>query len=176
MSLSGPQFGLWRRAFSIDTHTHGFFPLLGSSAATTYPVANQAYYVPVAVRQRVVVRKLWVAVGSTATGNLDVGVYDAVGVRIVSAGSTAKTSDTEQVVDVTDTTIGPGLYYMALNCSNNTDTFFMDSNSSAPTLGGIGVLSEAVGSVTLPATATWAVDQTVTKYPLMGMFLGTVVS
>lgn len=175
MTVTTPAARMWMRTHSIDTATHGFYPSLNSMAGATYPTANTAIYVPVVVRSRVVIRKLWLSSSSGATANIDLGVYDAAGTRLVSAGSTAKVADTEQVVDVTDTTIGPGLYYMAVNCSNTTDSIVV-SSSNVPFLAGLGVLTEAVGSVTLPATATWAVDQTLTKYPLIGMLLGTVVS
>lgn len=159
---------------SIDTWRSVPFALLGQTpyiATSTYPTANLAIYTPVVFTDLGVVKKLWVASSTIGTGNFDVGLYNSAGTRLVSTGSTAKgTTTTEQIVDVTDTTVLPGLYYIGFNCSNNTDSFNV-TTTTAPYLAASGVLTEAVGSVTLPATATWTVDQTLTKVITCGVLM-----
>lgn len=170
--------GLTQPYHSIDTLNSGprTGAMIGLTGATAWGTANRAIYVPVAVDRRVVVRKLWFASGNVGTGNYDLGLYDSAGTRLLARGSTAKpAAATEEVWDCTDTTIGPGLYYMALNNDTTTDTFHIDSHA-APNWAGCGVLEEALGSVALPATASWSLAQTLTLYPIMGMLLVTEVS
>lgn len=165
---------------SISTPNDGYYttpPRFTGVAA--WPAANKAIYVPVRVPSRCLVRKLWYGAYTGNAGNIDIGIYDAAGTRLVSSGSTAKVasgSGTEAVIDTTDTTIGPGLHYMALACSNNTDSFIVKTSAVAPLPAAMGVLTEALGSVTLPATATWVQDYSNTTVPDMGMFMVTTIS
>lgn len=165
------------RSHNIDTMTHGPAPghIQMGPTAQSYPGANLAIYVPVRVQVTAVVKKLWISVGLTATGNVDCGLYSAGGTRLVSIGSTAKNvTSTEQVYDVTDTTIGAGLYYLAMSC-DGTESFYADIDA-APLDAGMGLLSEQLANVTLPATATWSVPQTLAFYPRIGMLLETTVA
>ena len=175
MTLVAPVRGTATR-HSIDTWGDSYMPSVTSITTLTWPTANRAFYVPLPVRSRVIVRQLWLASQSTGTGNVDIGIYNPWGTRLVSAGSTAKVASiTEQVFNVTDTTIGPGLYYWALSCSNATDTFG-GLSFPAPVVAAYGVLSEVLGSVTLPATATWTLGQALNDVPMGGMLLETVAT
>jgi hypothetical protein len=52
--------------------------------------------------------------GATASGNMDVGIYDYAGTRLVSSGSTAQSGTSAfQDFDITDTLLGPGIFYLA---------------------------------------------------------------
>jgi hypothetical protein len=145
----------------------------GSSAA--WPTANLAIYVPVRIPTACVVKKLALANGASVTGNFDIGIYSPAGARLVSAGSTAQSgATTEQVVDVTDTLLLAGLYYFAA-CHSSTGSVMMLAQA-APIAAAHGVLTEALGSVTLPSTATWVVDQTVAVIPLVLAFLDPTVA
>jgi hypothetical protein len=142
--------------------------------AGAWPTSDLAIYVPVRVKRRVVVVKLHVGTGS-ASGNLDVGVYNESGTRLVSSGTTAQASS-GQTVDVTDTTIGPGLYYLALVADNTTGTFNRMA-PAAPICVGQGLLSQQLGAGgTLPTTATWAIDQTLAYSPFVAMLLDPTVA
>jgi len=162
---------------SLDTFTHG--AVLTSTqtiTSTAWPTTNLAIYVPLRVPVAMVVVKLWYGSGSTGTGSNDIGLYDSNGARLVSNGNAAKpASATEDVRDVADTTIGPGLYYLALVASNSTDTYYAETDA-APMCAAIGVLTEALGSTVLPASASWAVNQTLAYYPRMGLLRDTTVT
>lgn len=153
---------------SIDNLTGGWMTYQSSAATSTaWGTANRAIYVPIRVPHRITVKELGYVCNSTATGNIDIGLYDSAGTRLASTGSTAKANSTKTVaLDVTDTTIGPGLYYVALNNDTTTDTFYCFSDT-APNPAARGILTQAVGAVTLPATATWALDQTLAFIPLL---------
>lgn len=90
-------------------------------ASTAWPSANLGIFVPIRIPMPVTVYKLAIGAGNTAAGNFDVGIYDAGGNAMVRAGATAKGADTEQILDITDTVIGPGVYYlgMAADGTNN---------------------------------------------------------
>jgi hypothetical protein len=134
-------------------------------AGGAYPAANTAIYVPVMVPEEQKIYHLGVEV-TTQSGNLDLGVYDEVGTRLVSSGSTAVAAAGVQSIDVTDTVIGPGICYFAMNCDNTTAAFRRVS-MDAPLERVCGMQQQAVGAVTLPAIATFA---TITQTFLPGIF------
>jgi len=166
----GPGVRHWH---SIGTLQAIWLPnLTVSSSSAVYPTADLAIYIPVVVAEPVVIRKLATANGTAVSGNLDVGVYDARGTRLVSAGTTAQSgTTTEQVIDVTDATIGPGLFYLAVTLDNTTGTFFR-GGPVAPLAASIGILSEQLGTgAALPSTATWAVAQALAYIPHIAMLI-----
>jgi hypothetical protein len=163
---------------SIDTENSGPGAMWRNTvaSATAYPTANLAIYVPIRVRYPVTIRKLWVPSGTTGTGNFDLGLYNAAGTRLVSTGSQAKgTSAVEQVIDVTDTPIAAGLYYLAICADSGTDTYY-GAVMAAPLPAAVGVLTQDVGSVTLPATASWGVANTLGKWITVGALAEATVS
>lgn len=166
-----------RQYHSIDTFNAGPLAVAYTIAtAITLPANDTVVYVPITVSFTVVALKLWICSGSTATGNFDLGLYSQDGTRLVSKGGTnAKPGTDEAVLDVTDTTITPGLYYMAMVGSNTTDTWGGYA-PAAPHCAGAGVLTESAGSTAVPATASWAISQVLTVYPLMGLLASTVVA
>jgi hypothetical protein len=127
-------------------------------ASATFPDQNRAHYYPIIVPVTCVVRRLWWANGAVSSGNIDVGIYlDAgykPGSRLVSTGSTAQgTAVQVQFVDVTDTTLAPGMYWLAINANNPSGTTTCFRGTSSAAWNALMGFEEAVGSVTLPATA-----------------------
>ena len=96
------------------------------NAAAAWPVTNKAFYVPVLVDRIVTVKKMAVIDGATLNGNVDVGIYDEAKNRLVSIGSGTAQAGTSavQTFDITDTTLNPGLYYLAMSTNSNTATYF----------------------------------------------------
>lgn len=125
----------------------------GTSAV--WPAANRAIYVPFIVNKQVTAFQIAFQVG-TQSGNLDVGIYNEQGVRLVSSGSTAVAAPGLQAVNITDTTLTPALYFMAMCVDNVTAAFMRFSGISAIWLQAFGVQQQAVGVVTLPDPATFA--------------------
>jgi hypothetical protein len=123
---------------------------------TTWPAANRAIFVPFVVPGPVTAKALFVVNDFTIGGNLDLGIYDQDGNRLVSTGSFAS-SVTWHVVTIPDTllTPGPSYYYLA-TCRSATQ------NTNAYVLGGLwrcrlaGLAKADLGSVTLPASVTLA--------------------
>jgi hypothetical protein len=169
----GPGVRHWH---NIDTVSNGpLVRMFSANNVLTWPTADMAIYLPVIVETRVIVKKLWFENADTATGNYDIGLYDASGTAILRKGSAAKTAANDIVTwDCTDTTIGPGVYYLALACSTNSDTF-AGIPPTAPAAAAFGAYSEA-SALPLPATATFAVANTISVWPGIGMLLVTAVS
>ncbi len=126
-----------------------------AAGGTAWPSANLAIFIPIRPVVPITITKLAVGAGATASGNFDVGIYDRSGNRLEHAGVTAKGASVIHVLDITDTRIGPGLYYLGL-AANGTDSYVMRGGGTE--LGrAMGVLQMASGySTGLVATATYA--------------------
>lgn len=125
-------------------------------ASTAWPTANLALFIPFRLAEPVTVYKLATGSGATAAGNFDIGIYDAAGNRMVSSGATAKGASVEHIADVTDTRLGPGLYYLAMS-ADGTNNYIMQTATSIPIQKSrmLGIVSMATAYV-LPLTATFA--------------------
>ncbi len=125
-----------------------------ASGATVWPAANRALYVPFEIYAPCAALQIGFNV-AVQSGNLDVGIYDVAGNRIVSSGSTGVAAAGDQVVDIADTTLPAAAYFLAMSCDNTTASF-LAITLVAPVLQSIGVQQQALGSVTLPNPATFA--------------------
>lgn len=126
-----------------------------TTASGTWVAANRAIFTPFAVTEQLVVTRMWQENGSAVSGNLDLGIYTASGTRLVSSGSVAQAGvSTVQDVNVADTTLMPGLYYLAQVMDNVTGTVIRYSPNAA-ICRAMGVL-QAASAYPLPATVTYA--------------------
>ena len=92
----------------------------GRGTATTWPAADRAIFIPVMCSGYFTVKKFAIENGAVS-GNLDAGIYTSEGKLVVSTGSTAMSgANSWQTIDVTDTQIPPGLYYLAMAINNTT--------------------------------------------------------
>lgn len=104
--------------WGLQAHT-----LTATNGSVGTLVANRAYVQPFLLQRPVVVTKLGWINGATVAGNVDVAIYDNNLDLILSCGSTAQSgTNAKQTVDVTDTTLRPGIYYMAMAVSDGTAT------------------------------------------------------
>lgn len=95
----------------------------GYSSSAWPAGANTAVFIPFLVGKEITFSTMFWVNGTVVSGNVDVGVYSQDGTKIVSKGSTAQSGTSAiQIVTVTTTTIGPGLYYLALVLDNATGT------------------------------------------------------
>lgn len=97
-------------------------------------------------------------VGATSSGNIDVGIYDSQQNRIVSAGSTAMsaTINTVQEINIADTVLSPGEYFLAVACDNTTGTVFQRAYADELVLAGVPIYSQTgltAAALTNPGTA-----------------------
>lgn len=139
-----------------------------------WPSANKAYYIPISVFSKITVVKMLVINGGTVSGNIDVGIYDAGGARLVSSGSTAQTgTNVIQEFNITDITLSPGLYYLACAMDNTTGILEV-WNPNAAIMRSAGVCEQA-SAFALPSTATFAALSGTLRLPFIGATLRSVV-
>ncbi len=129
--------------------------VLNAVTATPWVVANKAYYYPFKLYDWATVYQLMFFVGSASSGNVDIGIYDGQGNRIVSAGSTAMsaTANTIQVINVTDTVLPPGDYFLALARDTTSGNQYATGIADELGLSQFPIYEEA-SAFPLPATAT----------------------
>jgi hypothetical protein len=119
---------------------------------------QRAYYVPVILQAGCVVRRVWWANGATTTGGatIEVGVYAnsdyGPGAKLISGSATQGTALQVQFVDVTDTALSPGLYWIAMLSSSSTNTNVLRLTGDSIGDAGAYFIESSLGS--LPATAT----------------------
>ena len=79
--------------------------LVGPVSAA-WPSANRGIGYPFMLTQPRTALRMWVYNGTTASGNLDAGIYDAAGNRLVRMGSTAQSGTSAlQLLDIADTAL-----------------------------------------------------------------------
>lgn len=128
-------------------------------ASATYETANLAVYYPLFLPVPCVVRRVWWANGATVAGGatIEVGVYASSdygpGAKLVSGSAVQGDATSVQFVDVTDTSLPVGVYWIAISSSSATNTTIMRA-----TIGGApidaGMRYQEASASPLPATAT----------------------
>lgn len=139
-----------------------------ATAVTAWTVGSLAIFIPFRVAARTTVAQLWVFNGGTASGNLDLGFYDTAGNRLVSKGSTAQSGTSIiQVLDVTDTIIEAGNYFLGVVLDNTTGTV---RNWTQPTTDAFRSMNvyQMAAAFPLPSTATFA-TMTQSILPFVGL-------
>jgi hypothetical protein len=130
-------------------------------AVSAWPTANLGLYFPLTVQRSVLVSRLaWCNGTVNAAANIDVGIYDYELNRLVSTGNTLMSgANAVQSVDITDLSLPPGRYYLAMVVDTVTTATFLrgvgGATLSAETIRAHGAAQEASASP-LPATATFA--------------------
>lgn len=156
------------------SHFAAAFDLLGgipsSQGSAVWPSANRAILVPFEIGSpRIVTQMAW-RNGAAVSGNVDAGIYDLLGNRIVAVGGVAQAStSTQQAGDLTDTVLRPGVYLMALVLDNTTGTI---PRWAVPTANIMGVhgIRQADTAYPLPSTITIA-DPSAAFVPFFGVGL-----
>lgn len=126
---------------------------VNARASGTWTASSKCVFCPVSCPGPFTVTKFACDNGTAVSGNIDIGLYTKEGQLIVSTGSTAQAGTSQwQTIDVTDTTIPPGWYYLAMVMNNATGTNLrLASQTIAKRLFG---WMEQLSTFPLPATAT----------------------
>jgi hypothetical protein len=162
---------------SIGAELLGGYSGGGQIISATYPSANLAIAVPFQTARALQIRKMFWANGTTAgTNSVDVGVYSLNGARLVSGGGTLSVgANTLQEVDVTDTMLQPGSYYMAYAQNGVTMTPIMQSLAQSANMRCCGIAQMASAYV-LPTTFTFAASTTSVLVPFFGLSTRVLVA
>lgn len=155
--------------FSLEALGTGSL-LSAVALASTTVTQNQAYYYPFHLDVGATAVKMVAMIGATSNGNIDVGIYDASFNYIISSGAVAMsvTTSAAQEVDITDTYLPPGNYWMAISCSSATGTFFTKSAADEIEFGGMVLYAQAT-SHPLPTSSATPVKNTESTPLLIGM-------
>lgn len=145
---------------SIDTsHPWALGTQLGAwrsvAPASNDGTANLARFVPLVLPSSLIVNRMFTYNGAVVAGNVDVGLYDALGARLVSSGSVAQAGINQlQHYELTPTLLRAGLYYMAVVFSSGSATIFTWTLSTPVgwTIGHFGMET----AFPLPSTAVLA--------------------
>lgn len=119
----------------------------------SWPTANLGIWVPFKLERPAVVRQFFVVNAGVVSGSFDAGVYGWDLIKRVSQSATQTGTNTRQMVDCTDTALGPGWYYMALAHSDTTGQYRRSSSAAWKCLRATGIFQQA-SAFTLPSTVT----------------------
>lgn len=137
--------------------------LKNNASAGVWTTASTALYMPITISAPLLAQQMAVDV-SVQAGNLDLGIYTENGTRLVSAGSTAVGAAGVQAVNIADTWLAAGTYFVAMNCDSGTASFVGYSIQMNQTRSS-GIMEQAVGAVALPSPATFATMSATRQIP-----------
>lgn len=119
--------------------------------ATTW-VANLIAYIPFALPFPYPVKRVWWMNGSTASSNVDMGIFSGSGAQLFSTGSTAQSGASVLQYVAADILLTPGTYYIAWSNSGTTNR--AQTVASTATQGRLIGLLEQASTFPLPAAMT----------------------
>lgn len=135
-------------------------------------VANKASIVPFTLEEASIIYQISWLNGPTVSGNVDAGIYDRYGKKIITTGSTAQAGTSAlQFVDITDTPLIPGYYFMAIVIDNGTGNMYTVNGGNNPSqfcAPGYGY-AEMTSAFVLPTTITFG--KPVSNWLVWAMFL-----
>jgi hypothetical protein len=143
---------------------------VNARASAVWNAVSKIMFMPVPCPGPFTVMKFACENGAAVSGNLDMGLYTPEGQLIVSTGSTAQSGTSGwQVIDVTDTAVPPGWYYLAMVLDNVTGT--NDRLGSLAALKRMYGCREQLSTFPLPTSATFAVvtDAYIPSFMAMGV-------
>lgn len=130
--------------------------LFSSFASAVWVTTNLAIYVPfVMYRSGIVYQVGWMNGGTTVSGTREVGVYNSAGSKMISGAATGSGTNVMQRVNVTDTTLNPGQYWLAITCTTASDWFAY--TAPVPIFTALGCLTQTSANP-LPSTMTGALN------------------
>lgn len=96
-----------------------------ASSAAAWPAANRALYIPMLVEIPCTAYKIGWQNGATIIGNVSVGIYANDGRKQLVEGRAAHSGvNLFQAIDITDTYLRPGLYYLGMSSDSGSGTYF----------------------------------------------------
>lgn len=153
------------------SHSTGLaWGVAGNTGSAVWPTSNLAVFFPFVVADSYVATTGVVYNGATASGNIDIGIYNSAGTRLASNGGTAQsgTSTLQLLTFSASTTLAAGsLYFMGLVLDNTTGTVQRMNAFGNMDAQGIGIKNVAA-SYPLPSTVTYATVSS-TIVPVMGI-------
>lgn len=140
--------------------------------STAWASASKPIAIPFRLTRGSVVYQLgWVNGSGTMTDSADIGIYDTGWNQKVSGGGTARSgASAVQWIDVTDTFLQAGKYYVVMSNNGTTtgNTFNMTAAFAVPLLALLGLQDSGTNAYPLPNPLTNMVAAaTFTSFPFM---------
>jgi hypothetical protein len=130
--------------------------------------ANLSVYVPMYLPWDYPVNRVWWLNGSTASSNMNFGIFQKGGKRVYATGSTAQAgASVVQYVTPTPFWLPQGEYFFALACDGTTNRAAGTAGFTTIMLSHMGVRQQAA-NFALADPATFAAP-TVAAYPMCGI-------
>jgi hypothetical protein len=144
-----------------------------NTANQPWTVANKAIFVPFIIDDPVTAYAITFET-LTGTDNLDMGIYDLRGTRLVSTGSIVNPAG-HSTVDIADTILQQGYYFMAMAASSTSNNIKVTGiNVLSQFLRQMGVC-EMLSAFPLPATATLSPPSANFTLPYFGIHFKSVI-
>lgn len=119
--------------------------------------SNVVQYIPIVVPKAVTVYEAMWNNGGTVSGNIDAGLMDAQGHRLVNTGPVLQSGVSSlQVAALTPTLIQAGIVYAAFSQDNTSGTVYRMGTGNFAILEACGVAQQTTGTFGIPATWTLA--------------------
>jgi hypothetical protein len=146
-----------------------------SDGSAAWPSANRAIFIPLYLSAPFVVATAFWANGGTASGNIDVGVYDVAGTRLGSIGTTAQSGTSTVQSASLALALAPGVYFLAIAMDNTTGTVrAINIGNTSLLLMEVCGIQQMASAFVLPSTATFA-NPASAFIPFIGLTSGTVI-
>lgn len=125
-----------------------------SESSSSWGTANLARYVPFVISEQVTAKGFAFRNGGTVNGTVHVGIYNIAKSLLVSNSAAHTGTNAMQTIDITDTVLVPGFYWMAMAITGTTGVVFRVPimNELARSLG----FQQQASAVPLPSTATFS--------------------
>lgn len=105
---------------------------LSAGASAQWLAQHLTLYFPFTLTKPTTAVKMFSLTGATSAGEVALGIYDKDFTALVrTTTSTQGATNTVQSFDITDTTFGPGLFYLAMAVSSTAATFIRGTVSAA---------------------------------------------
>jgi len=132
-------------------------PIATTTGTDTTPVITETYFSRVIIHYTAQLTGIAVLNGSAVAGNLNVILYDVDGKPVASSGSVAQsgTAAYQSVpFSAAVTVVGPGVYYVGLQCSSTSARFRSHAISMCPAGKKTGETFGTATAITVPTTFT----------------------
>ena len=96
-----------------------YFGMTGNGSSGGAIANNDAFYMPIDVMGDMTITKISLYI-QTSSGNIDVGLYNSSGTKLVSSGSTSRPGTGVRTITVASTDISAGQHYLAIAADNTT--------------------------------------------------------
>jgi hypothetical protein len=147
----------------------------GNSQTDVLVTTNRAFFMCASLAQRGVVSKMaWFNGSALISGNLDAGIYDMNGNKIVSTGAVALSgTNVLQLGSVTPTQLEPDNYVLAFATSSNPElrSYFGANQAQLVQACGIGMLDS---SYPLPSTVSFSSLAATANAPYVAAVMSSV--